>query len=89
MGISSLPVYENVLSYDESYIAQGGEFHKMREFLIKVAGSLGLEEESLTITDDVPDEETKQIITEKLEMGGDTVPEGYFNGRVRRTRNVR
>lgn len=79
LGISSLPVYENVLSYDERYIAQGGDFHKMREFLIEVAGSLGLEEESLTITDDVPDEETKQIITEKLEMGGDTVPEGYFN----------
>ena len=79
LGISSLPVYENVLSYDESYIAQGGDFHKMREFLIEVAGSLGLEEESLTITDDVPDEETRRIITEKLEMGGDTVPEGYFN----------
>ena len=65
--------------YDESYIAQGGDFHKMREFLIEVAGSLGLEEESLTITDDVPDEETRRIITEKLEMVGDTVPEGYFN----------
>ena len=79
LGISSLPVYENVLSYDENYIVQGGDFHKMREFLLEIAGSLGLEEESLTITDDVPDEETKQIITEKLEMGGDTVPEGYFN----------
>lgn len=79
LGISSLPVYENVLSYDERYIAQGGDFHKMREFLIEVAGSLGLEEESLTITDDVPDEETRRIITEKLEMVGDTVPEGYFN----------
>ena len=79
LGISSLPVYENVLSYDENYIVQGGDFHKMREFLLEIAGSLGLEEESLTITDDVPDEETKQIITEKLEMGGDTVPERYFN----------
>lgn len=27
----------------------------------------------------MPDEETKRIITEKLEMVGDTVPEGYFN----------
>ncbi len=79
LGISSLPVYENVLSYDENYIVQGGDFHKMREFLLEIAGSLGLEEESLTITDDVPDEETRRIITEKLEMGGDTVPEGYFN----------
>ena len=79
LGISSLPVYENVLSYDENYIVQGGDFHKMREFLLEIAGSLGLEEESLTITDDVPDEETKRIITEKLEMVGDTVPEGYFN----------
>lgn len=79
LGISVLPVYENVLSYDEGTIVQGGDFDKMREFLLEIAGSLGLDEESLTITDDVPDEETKQIITEKLQLGGDTVPEGYFN----------
>lgn len=79
MEIPALPVYENVLSYDENYIPQGGDFDKMREFLLEVAGSLGLDEESLTITDDVPDEETRQIITEKLQMGGGTVPEGYFN----------
>lgn len=79
MEIPALPVYENVLSYDENYIPQGGDFNKMREFLLEVAGSLGLDEESLTITDDVPDEETRQIITEKLQMGGGTVPEGYFN----------
>lgn len=77
--IPVLPVYENILSYDENYIPQGGNFDKMREFLLEVAGSLGLDEESLTITDDVPDEETRQIITEKLQMDGGTVPEGYFN----------
>ena len=79
MEISTLPVYENVLSYDENYIARGGDFEKMREFLLEVAGSLGLNQESLTITDDVPDEEMKQIITEKLQSVGETVPEGYFD----------
>ena len=79
MEIPVLPVYENVLSYDENHIVQGGDFDKMREFLLEIAGSFGLEAESLTITDDVPDEETKRIMTEKLQIGGDTVPEGYFN----------
>ena len=34
LGISALPVYENVLSYDEGTIVQGGDFDKMREFLL-------------------------------------------------------
>ncbi len=73
---SVLPVYRNQLSYDEPYNVSGADFGKMREFLIDIAGRLGIDTDSLTITDNAPDEEEKQIITEKME--GD-VPEGYFN----------
>lgn len=73
---SALPVYRNPLSYDGPFHVTGADFGKMREFLIAIAGRLGIDTNSLTITDDEPDEEEKRIVTEKME--GD-VPEGYFN----------
>lgn len=73
---TALPVYQNPLSYDGPYDVTGADFGKMREFLIDIAGRLGIDANSLTITDDEPDKEEKQMITEKLE--GD-VPEGYFS----------
>ncbi len=73
--LSVLPVYQNSLSYDGDFNVSGADFGEMREFLIDIAGRLGIDANSLTIMDDEPDEEEKQIVTEKME--GD-VPEGYF-----------
>lgn len=73
---SALPVYKNPLSYDGPFHVMGADFGKMREFLIDIAGRLGIDTNSLTIADNEPDEEEKRIVTEKME--GD-VPEGYFN----------
>lgn len=73
--LSVLPVYQNSLSYDGAFNVSGADFGEMREFLIDIASRLGIDANSLTIMDDEPDEEEKQIVTEKME--GD-VPEGYF-----------
>lgn len=76
LALSTLPVYENPLSYDDFFLASGADFDKMRGFLTEIAERLGLDAETYPITDDTPDEETQKIITEKFE--GD-VPDGYFN----------
>lgn len=73
--LSVLPVYQNSLSYDGAFNVSGADFGEMREFLIDIASRLGIDANSLTIMDDEPDEEEKQIVTERME--GD-VPEGYF-----------
>ena len=78
MALTTLPVYQNPLTYDGNHIASGADFEQMEAFLLEVAQRLGLDPNTLTITDDVPDEETKKQITEKLELGGGTVPDGYF-----------
>lgn len=79
MEIHTLPVYKNIISHDENRIAQGADFDKMREVLLDTADRLGLDRKSLTITDDVPGQETQQSIREKFQSVGDSVPEGYFN----------
>lgn len=78
MEITLLPVFENPLWYDENSIVQGADFTAMEQYLREIAERLGLEEASLEITDDVPDEETQKIITEKFGIDGGSVPEGYF-----------
>lgn len=77
-GISTLPVYQNTLRYDDSFIASGADFDKMRAFILDLAGRLGLDTNTLTVTDDAPDEETKQQWGEQFQKVGDTVSEGYF-----------
>lgn len=72
--INHLPVYKNILDYDENY--QVADIAKMKAYLEEIAKKLDMDVDNLEITDDRPDEETKKIITEKLE--GD-VPEGYFD----------
>ncbi len=78
MELSTMPVFKNPLTYDTNYIATGADFDKMREFLLDIAGRFGLDANTLTITDDVPDEETMRKINEKLQIDGDPVPDGYF-----------
>ena len=51
----------------------------MREFILDVAGRLGLDPSNLTVTDNAPSEEEKQQITKKYEAGGLVVPGGYFD----------
>ena len=79
LDISTLPVYRNPLTYDENFIASGGDFDKMHELLLEVADRLGLDSEKLDITDDAPDKETRKMITESFKIAGKKVPEGYFN----------
>lgn len=77
--ISALPVYQNLLHYNEYHIASGADFDKMREFILDVAGRLGLDPSNLTVTDNAPSEEEKQQITKKYEAGGLVIPDGYFD----------
>lgn len=77
--ITTLPVYQNVLTYDENFfVASGVDLTKMREFLLDVADRLGLDPKHLTVTDDEPNEAAKKKLIEKFQEVGDTVPEGYF-----------
>ena len=78
-GISALPVYQNPLTYDASFIASGADLDKMQAFILDVAGRLGLDTNNLTITDDALDKESTQKMIEKFQKVGDTVPEGYFD----------
>lgn len=77
--ISALPVYQNLLHYDENYITLGADFDKMQEFILDVAGRLRLDINSITITDNAPSEEEKQQIIQKYEAAGSVVPDGYFD----------
>ena len=76
--ISTLPVYQNSLTYDANFIASGADFDKMQKFILDVAGRLGLDTNNLTITDNAPDEESQQKIIEKFQSVGEAVPDGYF-----------
>lgn len=76
MNLSTLPVYENPLSYDDNFIVSGADFNAMEAFLTDIAGRLGMDTETLEITDNTPSEEYKAAILEKT--GGD-IPDGYFN----------
>lgn len=73
--LDTLPVYKNQLSVSKDFFIVGADLEKMRKLLDETARRLGLHTDTLQVTDDVPDEETRQRITEKLE--GD-VPDGYF-----------
>lgn len=78
LRISTLPVYQNPLTYGADGISAGIDFDKMRKVLLETAGRLGLDTNALMITDDMPDEKTKQEIREKFQAAEDTVPEEYF-----------
>lgn len=78
MNLTSLPVYRNPVTYDETYhLPSGVAFDKMEALLRQTAGRLGMED--LVITDDSPDEETRAQIQSKMEGAGLTVPEEFFD----------
>jgi len=76
--LSTLPVYRNALSYDESYNVTGTDCDKMEAMLYDVAARLGIEEKDLTVSDDAPDASQQAAIKEKFAAVGAAVPEGYF-----------
>lgn len=79
--LETLPVYKNSLTFDYySYFQpQNADFDEMRAVLTAVAQKLEMDPEEMTITDNAPDEEYKNAVTEKFAMVGEEVPEGYFD----------
>lgn len=76
---STLPVYQNLLAYGENDQVAGADFDKMKELLLDVASRLGIDTDSLEITDNAPDEKTQAAIRKKLKNVGDSVPDGFFS----------
>lgn len=80
LGISTLPVYQNVLCYDfDLMVAPGADVNKMQELLVEVATRLGIDPNSLTITQNELSEGRKQHITSYFQAKGQEVPAGYLN----------
>lgn len=79
MNLTHLPVIKNKLTYNQMQQVGNPDFNLMESLLKEAAQNLGMDIENLPITNDVPDEETKKTITEKLTTGGGEVPEGYFD----------
>lgn len=77
--ITSLPIYENTLEFYSDYRVANADFDQMKAFLLDIADRLGMDTENLEIKDDVPDAETKTVITEKFGGAVGAVPEGYFD----------
>ena len=76
MEISTLPVYQNPLSYDENFIEHGADFTIMKTYLLEVANRLGMDTVNLPISDNTPSAEEQAAVLEKT--NGD-IPDGYFN----------
>lgn len=72
IGLTVLPVYRNALYADGWDSVE--TWSKMRELLLDVAERLGLEADSLVITDNAPDEETLRKWEEKYQSAGEEVP---------------
>ncbi|MCD7733123.1 MAG: hypothetical protein LUH56_06755 [Oscillospiraceae bacterium] len=80
MELSTLPVYQNVISYDDYYVPLSGvDYDRMSELLYDVAGRLGLDTETLEITDDAYSEERKQSVIKSYEGSGYDIPDSYFD----------
>ena len=57
VSLTTLPVYENPLSYNEAHLLTGGDFEAMEEMLLWIADALSIDQSELTITDNAPTEE--------------------------------
>ena len=65
MEISTLPVYQNPLSYDENFIEHGADFTIMKTYLLEVANRLGMDTVNLPISDNTPSAEEQAAVLEK------------------------
>lgn len=78
--LESLPVFQNPLSYDDRYhLASGADFDAMEALLLEVAERLGLDPTGLTVTDNAPDQETKEQQAQRKELSGAAVPDNFFD----------
>lgn len=77
--LDTLPVYRNTLVYNDQYQVQNPDFDSMEEVAAEVAVKLVPDIESMTLTDNSPDEEYRKAVTEKLAAVGEEVPQGYFD----------
>ena len=77
--LKTLPVYRNTLTYDNYGRVSDADPTAMREWLLEVAGRLGMDTESLTVTDNAPDAAEREAILAKFAKVGSTPPEGYFD----------
>ncbi len=86
-AISTLPVYQNPLTYDEKHQVSGADSDKVKELLLNVANRLGLDVDNLDITNNALDEkiadngikiEVDQQMTAKIEFDpAITLPKAY------------
>lgn len=74
----NLPVIKNKLIYNDFQKVDNPDYKLMEKLLKETAQSLGMGE-SIPVTNDVPNDEKKKVITDKLTLGGGEVPEGYFD----------
>ncbi len=80
MEPSTLPVYQIVISYDDYHTPLSGvDYDRMSELLYDVAVRLGLDTETLEITDDAYSEEQKQSVIKSYEGSGYDIPDSYFD----------
>lgn len=81
LELTTLPVYRNPILYaTEFHLQTGSDFDRMQEVLLDVAGRLGLDPDSVSITDNEPDEEEKEAIRDKMTIAGiSSLPDGYFD----------
>ncbi len=73
--LPTLPVYQNQLTYDSYFRITGVDFDAMKALLLDVAMRLGMDTDSLIITNNTPDEAQQAVITEKL---GEDASDAYF-----------
>lgn len=78
MSLKTLPVYRNKAARDQAGRPLYPDFEKMQALLLETAARLGIDTDTAAVTDDIPDEKTQQIITEKFQAVGEEVPENYF-----------
>ena len=76
IALPHLPVINNKVIYNERQAIESPDYALMETLLKDTARSLGMETDSLPITNDIPTDEEQTTITEKFDG---EVPEGYFN----------
>ncbi len=78
MVLTTLPVFRNPLTYVDNR-PSGADFDRMEKILLDTADRLGMDKDSLTVTDNAPDEDEQKAITERYAEVGSTVPAGCFD----------
>lgn len=77
-NLSSLPVYMNPVTYSKEQRPVNADYEKMKEYLMYIANSFGLDTDSLEINDGQPNQETREKIIQKMTEAGVAYDESYF-----------